>query len=115
MYHDYYEWTALTAFFEHRFTLDAVSQLDRDTSTASVTIREWRNSFAPINRVPLEVLSLIPTYLSCEEDLFCATSVCRYWRKTFILHAALWSQVDLTIKRSGTVVKTSSSVRRGPL
>ena len=71
-----------------------------------MTIREWRNSFVPINRVPLEVLSLIPTHLSCEEDLLCATSVCRHWRRTFIQHATLWSQVNLTIKKSGIVVKT---------
>ena len=51
----------LATFLKYRFTLDAVSQLDRDIPTALATIREWKNSFVPINRVPSEVLSLIPT------------------------------------------------------
>ena len=45
------------------FTPDEISQLDRDTSTALSIIREWRNSFAAVNRVPLDVLSLIPAHL----------------------------------------------------
>jgi hypothetical protein len=70
------------------------------------TIREWSNTFVPINRIPLEVLSLIPTHLSREDDLLHAASVCRHWRRTFTQHAALWSQLDLTIKRSDHYVKT---------
>ena len=106
MYHDHCGWAALITFSKRRFTLDAVSQLDRDTSAALATIREWRNSLVPINRLPLEVLSLIPTHLSHEVDLFRATSVCRHWRRTFIQHGALWSQLNLTIKRSDLFVKT---------
>jgi len=94
-----------TTFSKHRFTLDAVSQLDRDVSTALVTIREWRNSLTPINRLPSEVLSLIPTHLP-SEDLFRASSVCRRWRRTFIQHAVLWSKLDLTTARSDFFVKT---------
>ena len=78
------------------FTPDKVSQLDQDVSTALATIREWKNSFAPINRIPLDVLSLIPTHLSSQKDRFRATSVCHHWRRTFIQHAALWSQLDLS-------------------
>ncbi|KAF9777504.1 hypothetical protein BJ322DRAFT_427364 [Thelephora terrestris] len=77
------------------FTLDAISQLDRDTSAALTTIREWRNSLVPINRIPLDILSLIPTHLSSQEDRFIATSVCRHWRKTFLEHGALWSKLFL--------------------
>lgn len=106
MRYDHREGTVLIASSEHRFTFDAVSQLDRDTSTALVTIREWRNSLVPINRIPLEVLSMIPTHLSDENDLLSATSVCRHWRRTFIQQAALWSQLNLTINRSDFFVKT---------
>ena len=54
----------------------------------------------------MEVLSLIPTHLPSDKDLFHASFACRRWRKTFIQHAALWSQLDLTIERSGLSVKT---------
>ena len=69
------------------------------------TIREWRNSFIPINRAPSEVLSLIPTHLSDEKDILSASSVCRHWRRTFIHHAALWSRLNLTTGRNGNFVK----------
>jgi len=69
------------------------------------TIREWRNSFVPINRAPSEVLSLIPTHLSDEKDLLSVSAVCRHWRRTFIHHAALWSRLNLTTKRSVHFVK----------
>jgi len=54
----------------------------------------------------MEVLSLIPTHLSSDKDLFHASFACRRWRRAFIQHAALWSQLDLTIKRSDLSVKT---------
>jgi len=84
------------ADFLHRFTFDDVSQLDRDISTALVTTHEWKNSFARVNRVPLDVLSLIPTHLSSQKDRFCATFVCRHWRRTFLQQAVLWSQLYLS-------------------
>jgi hypothetical protein len=92
--------------FWDSFTLDTVSQLDQDTSTALATIREWRNSFISINRVPLDVLSLIPTHLSSNRDVFCASFVCRHWRRTFIQHAALWSRLYLTMSKADLYVKT---------
>ena len=77
------------------FTLDTISQLDEDASTALATIREWRNSLVPINRIPPEILSLVPTHLSSQKDRFNATFVCRYWRKANLRHGALWTQIFL--------------------
>src|SRR5258708_5528686 len=77
------------------FTFDAISQLDWDASTALATIREWRNSFVCVNRIPLDVLSLIPTHLPSQKDRFHVSSVCRHWRRTFLQHGALWSQLFL--------------------
>ena len=90
-------WTphSQAADLTYSFTFDTVSQLDQDVSTALAAIREWRNSFVPINRVPLDVLSLIPTHLSAQRDRFRTSSVCRHWRRTFLQHAALWSWVYL--------------------
>ena len=83
-----------------------VSQLDQDTSAALATIREWRNSFIPINRVPLDVLSLIPTHLSSNCDVFYASFVCRHWRRTFIQRAGLWSRLYVTMSKADSYVKT---------
>ena len=85
-------------------TLDEVSQLDRDVLTAFAAIREWKNSFVPINRVPLDVLCLVPTHLASQKDRFRATFVCRHWRRTFLQHGALWSQLYLW--RGEVYVKT---------
>lgn len=59
-------------------------------------IREWRNSFVQINRIPLDVLSLIPSHLHFAQDRLKATHVCRHWRRTFLRHATLWSQLFLS-------------------
>ena len=80
----------------YRFTLDEVSQLDRDNSTAVATIREWRNSFIRANRVLLDILSLIPTHLSSHKDRLRASFVCRHWRRTFLQRAELWSELFLS-------------------
>jgi hypothetical protein len=53
------------------------------------------NTFAPINRIPLDILSLIPTHLSSQRDHFRATFVCRHWRRIFLQHAALWTRLVL--------------------
>ena len=92
------------------FTLDKVSQLDRDVSAALATIREWKNSFVPINHIPLEILSLIPTNLSLK-DRFQATFVCRHWRRTFIQHATLWT--ELRLRKGEAYAKTLLERARG--
>ena len=53
------------------------------------------NNFVRINRIPLDILSLVPTHLSSHKDRFHASFVCRHWRKTFLQHGALWSQLFL--------------------
>ena len=60
-----------------------------------VTIHERRNSFVLINRIPLEILSLIPTHLSSQVDRLWTTFVCHHWCRTFLEHPALWSEVYL--------------------
>ena len=93
------------------FTLEAVSQLDRDASIALATIREWKNSFAHVNRIPTDILSLIPTHLSSQKDRFYAASVCRHWRGVLIKRGALWSQ--LFLKRGEDYVSTLLARAKG--
>jgi hypothetical protein len=84
-----------SADFCRSLTLSEVSQLAQDASTALVATREWRNTFVRVNRIPADVLSLIPTHLS-QGDRFRASFVCRHWRRTFLHNATLWSQLNLS-------------------
>ena len=58
------------------FTLDEACQLDKDTPAAMATIRERRNPSLRVNHIPLDALSLVPTYLSFNNDRLWASSVC---------------------------------------
>ena len=84
------------AYFLRRPTFEHVSRLDLEISATLATIREWRNSFTHINRIPLDILPLIPIHLSSQKDRLRASFVCRHWRKTFLQHAELWSQLFLS-------------------
>ena len=84
------------ADFPRSFTFDEVSELNRDVSAPLETIREWTNSFVSINRLPLDVLFLISTYLASQKDRFGVTFVCRHWRRTFVQNATLWTHLDLS-------------------
>ncbi|KAF9650285.1 hypothetical protein BDM02DRAFT_3080723, partial [Thelephora ganbajun] len=57
-------------------------------------VRTWANTFSPVNRLPPEILSLIPTFLHYKRSrrsLIEWSQVCRYWRNTFINTPALWT------------------------
>ena len=57
-------------------------------------IRSWKNKFAPINRVPAEILTLIPDFWdknSREEAVITLTHVCRAWRDMFTSRSSLWT------------------------
>ena len=54
-------------------------------------IRFAKNTFAPVNRIPSEVLSLIPDYLEIQDaELIMLTHVCRIWREIFKSRSSLW-------------------------
>ncbi|KAF9783717.1 hypothetical protein BJ322DRAFT_1066780 [Thelephora terrestris] len=85
-------------------TLEQVSQLENDISATLATIREWRNTFSHINRLPFDILSLIPTHLVSQKDRLRASFVCRHWRRTFLQRAELWS--ELVLSKGEDYVKT---------
>ena len=74
-------------------TSDEVSQLERAILNALAAARELKNSFVRINRIPLDILSLISTHLDSRGNVFRASFVCRHWRRTFLQHGVLWSQL----------------------
>jgi hypothetical protein len=68
--------------------------LERDAFEVVRLIRSWKNSLAPINRIPLEVLALIPDFwdVDCrDKDVIALTHVCRPWREAFISWSSLWT------------------------
>ena len=74
--------------------------------TPSTIVHERRNLLAPINRLPLDVLFLIPTHLTSLRDRLRVTFVCRHWRRTFLQYAALWNKLYLTRRTDGLLTRT---------
>ena len=62
-------------------------------SSISASVRQLKNSFIPINRLPPEVLALVPTFRESERDLIRATAVCRHWRRSLIYTPSLWTKI----------------------
>ena len=89
------------------------SQLAKDISIASMIIHERRNLLAPVNRLPLDVLCLIPIHLASLSDRLRITFVCRHWRRTFLQYAALWSQLSLTGKTDRLLTRVLLKRARG--
>jgi len=53
--------------------------------------------FAPINKIPPEILVLIPDFWdTCDrdEDVIALTHVCRTWREVFVSRSSLWTNFD---------------------
>ena len=79
-----------------------VDALEKNALDVLCVVRSIKNSFAPVNRIPPEVLSLIPDHF--ETDTFRAktkylinlTHVCRGWREIFISRASLWRFLGCT-------------------
>ena len=58
-----------------------------------------KNRLAPINRIPPEILALIPESQDIyykDKDLIALTHVCRAWREIFVSHSSLWTNFDCT-------------------
>jgi hypothetical protein len=69
----------------------------------STNLLELKNSLAPINRLPPEVLALIPAFRGSERDLINATAVCKRWRRTLVSTPSLWNNI-ICFKRERLVV-----------
>jgi len=76
-------------------------------------VRSVRNDFAPINRIPPEVFSLIPDYWrSCDMDemLITLTHVCHGWRELFISRSSLWASLDcMRVEKTRVYIERSKS------
>ena len=87
--------------------------LERVASEVLGLVRSAKNSFAPINRIPSEVLSTIPDYYRegvQDRVLIALTHVCRDWREKFTSRASLWTRLDFTnIDKTRTYIQRSQS------
>ena len=68
--------------------------MELETKHALSTIHVSMNTFPTVNRLPPEVLALIPSFLISYKDLVLATHVCNHWRRTITASPALWSSLD---------------------
>lgn len=77
-------------------------------------VRSMKNSFTPINRIPTEVLLLIPDYWKedvTDQDLIVLTHVCRGWRSIFTSLPSLWSFLDCrNVDKTRAYIERSKSV-----
>ncbi|KAF9780829.1 hypothetical protein BJ322DRAFT_284954 [Thelephora terrestris] len=84
--------------------------LEQDALEVLCLVRSLKNSLAPINKIPPEVLSLLPDYCGKgddDRDLIKLTHVCRGWRELFTTRSSLWTQLDFR-----NVEKTRAYIQR---
>ena len=90
-----------------------VNALEQDALEVLSLVRSVRNSFAPVNRIPPEILSFTPDYYSkgCpDQDLLVLTHVCRSWRNTFVSRSSLWTRLDFrNVGKTRTYIRRSKS------
>ena len=90
------------------------AEVERDALEVLGLIRFAKNSFAPINRIPPEVLSLIPdcndSTHAADRELIRLTHVCRGWRDTFISRSSLWTKLDFpSVEKTRMYIQRSKS------
>ena len=68
--------------------------MELEAKHALSTIHSSMNTFPKINRLPPEVLALIPSFFTSYKDLVFTTHVCRHWRNIIIASPPLWSYMD---------------------
>jgi hypothetical protein len=75
--------------------------LEQDVFEILHLIRSWRNRLAPVNRIPPEILALVPDFWNDDDDdddrdqdIITLTHVCRVWREVFTSRSSLWTSLN---------------------
>ena len=93
-----------------RFQADSLVQ---DALEILGLARSLKNSFAPVNRIPSDVLSLLPDYCDeydVDESLINSTHVCCSWREILISRSSLWTNLDFkNVNKTQTYIQRSRS------
>ena len=88
-----------------RFSKLTFVQIDQAMVKVPSTLCQLKNSLAPINRLPPEVLALVPAFRDSEKDLINATAVCKYWRRTFVSTPDLWTNLSCSERASTDIIR----------
>jgi len=87
--------------------------LEQDALEVLRLIRSRMNGLAPINKIPPDVLTLIPDFCSGpgkEKLIITLTHVCRDWREMFISRASLWANLSyVDAEKTRVYLKRSKS------
>ena len=94
-----------------------MDDLEQDAFEVLRLIRSIKNSFAPINKTPPEILSLIPGYCTKMDGhdkhkhlMTTLTHVCRGWRDVFTSRPLLWTQLDcMDVDKTRAYIQRSKS------
>jgi hypothetical protein len=90
-----------------------VDAFERDAFEVHRLAGYIKNTFAPANRVPPEVLSTIPEYCPKEgldQTTIRLSHVCRHWRDTFTSRPSLWTNFSFKdIDKTRTYIQRSQS------
>ena len=94
-----------------------VDALEYDALQVLSLVRSIKNTFAPINRTPPEVLSLIPDCLedyNKDRNLITLTHICRSWRKIFVSRPSLWAKLNFkNVDKTRVYIERSRSAPLG--
>ena len=69
-------------------------------------IRVCENMLVPINKIPPEILALIPDFWDTrdrDKDVIALTHVCHTWREIFVSRSSLWTNFDCSDKEKTRV------------
>ena len=88
-----------------------VDILEQDAFEVLHLVRVWKNMLAPINKIPPEILTLIPDFWDMDgrdQDTITLTHVCRTWREVFVSRPSLWTDFDcLDEEKTRTYIECS--------
>ena len=93
-----------------RFQVDTLERDALDVLSLDLSVKK---PLAPVNRIPAEVLSLIPDHLDedkgdADQDLIALTHVSRNWRSALVSRSSLWTRLDcMDIDKTRTYIQRS--------
>ena len=104
------KWSVRARWFTVSFQVDS---LERDALQVLSLVRSMKNTLALINKIPSDVLSLIPNYWedsNRDTSLIRLTHVCRSWRELFTSCPLLWACLDCSsVDKTKTYIERSKS------
>ena len=89
-----------------------VDGLEQDAFQILRAIRSWSNSLTPINRLPPELLALLPDFWDPPDryHIIALTHVCQSWRELFISRSVLWTNIYcVDLDKTRTYLERSKS------